>query len=48
MRLVFAGTPAFARDALAALVAAGHEVALTLTRPDRPAQRGQKLVASPV
>jgi methionyl-tRNA formyltransferase len=48
MRLVFAGTPEFARRALEALVIAGHEVALVLTRPDRPAKRGQKLVGSPV
>jgi methionyl-tRNA formyltransferase len=48
MRLVFAGTPVFAQRALEALVAAGHEVVLVLTRPDRPAQRGQKLLASPV
>ena len=48
MRLVFAGTPVFAQRSLAALVAAGHEVALVLTRPDKPAQRGQRLVASPV
>jgi methionyl-tRNA formyltransferase len=48
MRLVFAGTPVFALRALEALVAAGHELALVLTRPDKPAQRGQKLVASPV
>ncbi len=48
MRLVFAGTPAFARQALAALVEAGHELALVLTQPDRPAGRGMKLQASPV
>ncbi|MCZ8104431.1 MAG: methionyl-tRNA formyltransferase [Burkholderiales bacterium] len=48
MRLVFAGTPIFAQRALEALVSAGHAVALVLTRPDKPAQRGQKLVASPV
>lgn len=48
MKLVFAGTPVFARDALAALKAAGHTVALVLTRPDQPAQRGQKPQASPV
>ncbi|MFM1991259.1 MAG: hypothetical protein RJA99_4216 [Pseudomonadota bacterium] len=48
MRLVFAGTPVFAQRALAALAAAGHEVALVLTRPDKPAHRGQQLVASPV
>ena len=48
MRLVFAGTPEFARCALEALVSAGHEVALVLTRPDRPARRGQQLAASAV
>ena len=48
MRLVFAGTPEFAREALAALHAAGHEVVLVLTQPDRPAGRGMKLQASPV
>jgi len=48
MRLIFAGTPEFARLALDALAAAGHEVALVLTRVDKPAQRGHKLLASPV
>jgi methionyl-tRNA formyltransferase len=48
MKLAFAGTPEFARVALEALFAAGHEVALVLTQPDRPAGRGLKLQASPV
>ena len=48
MRLIFAGTPEFAREALAALHAAWHEIALVLTQPDRPAGRGMKLQASPV
>jgi methionyl-tRNA formyltransferase len=48
MRLVFAGTPEFARAALASLHAAGHQIALVLTQPDRPAGRGLKLQASPV
>ena len=48
MRLAFAGTPEFARAALAALHAAGHEIALVLTQPDRPAGRGLKLQPSPV
>jgi len=48
MRLVFAGTPEFARTALAALHNAGHEIALVLTQPDRPAGRGMKLQASAV
>jgi methionyl-tRNA formyltransferase len=48
MRLIFAGTPAFAAQALDAIVAAGHDVALVLTRPDQPAGRGQRLRASAV
>ena len=48
MRLVFAGTPEFARVALAQLHAAGFEIALVLTQPDRPAGRGMKLQASSV
>ncbi|MDP1647139.1 MAG: methionyl-tRNA formyltransferase [Rubrivivax sp.] len=48
MKLVFAGTPEFARVALAAVHGAGHEVPLVLTQPDRPAGRGLKLQASPV
>ena len=48
MRLVFAGTPEFARVALQRLCEAGHEVRLVLTQPDRPAGRGMKLQASPV
>jgi len=48
MRLVFAGTPVFAQTALAALHAAGHDIALVLTQPDRPAGRGMQLQASAV
>jgi methionyl-tRNA formyltransferase len=48
MRVVYAGTPEFARVALQALHAAGHEITLVLTQPDRPAGRGLKLQASPV
>ena len=48
MRIAFAGTPDFAAVALRALLDAGHEVALVLTQPDRPAGRGLKLQASPV
>jgi methionyl-tRNA formyltransferase len=48
MRIIFAGTPAFARAALERLYAAGFEIALVLTQPDRPAGRGMKLQASPV
>jgi methionyl-tRNA formyltransferase len=48
MKIIFAGTPEFAVPALAALIAAGHQVVMVLTQPDRPAGRGMKLKASPV
>jgi methionyl-tRNA formyltransferase len=48
MKVIFAGTPEFARVALEALKRAGFDVALVLTQPDRPAGRGMKLQASPV
>ena len=48
MRVVFAGTPEFARVALQRLINAGFTVPLVLTQPDRPAGRGMKLQASPV
>ena len=48
MRVVFAGTPEFARVALEQLLQAGYTVPLVLSQPDRPAGRGMKLQASPV
>lgn len=48
MRLLFAGTPEFARVALERLCAAGFDIPLVLTQPDRPAGRGMKLQASAV
>ncbi|HUG59499.1 MAG TPA: methionyl-tRNA formyltransferase [Candidimonas sp.] len=48
MRIVFAGTPEFARLALDALIAAGHDIPLVLTQPDRPSGRGLKLTPSAV
>jgi methionyl-tRNA formyltransferase len=48
MRVIFAGTPEFARVALERLHAAGFEIPLVLTQPDRPAGRGMKLQPSPV
>ncbi|MFD9337090.1 methionyl-tRNA formyltransferase [Streptomyces sp. NPDC060028] len=49
MKLVFAGTPEVAVPALDALIASGrHEVAAVITRPDAPAGRGRRVVASPV
>ena len=48
MRILFAGTPPFAAAALDALADAGHDIALVLTQPDRPAGRGMKLTPSAV
>ena len=48
MRLVFAGTPEVAVPSLDALLGSDHEVAAVLTRPDAPAGRGRRTVASPV
>jgi methionyl-tRNA formyltransferase len=48
MRLAFAGTPQFAATALQGLLAAGHQVALVLTQPDRPGGRGMKSQVSAV
>ncbi len=48
LRVIFAGTPEFARVALEHLHAAGHTIAMVLSQPDRPAGRGMKLQASSV
>lgn len=48
MRIIYAGTPAFAAVALAALLDSGHDVVHVLTQPDRPAGRGLKPQASAV
>jgi len=48
MKVAFAGTPEFAASALEAILAAGFEVPLVLTQPDRPAGRGMQLQPSPV
>ena len=48
LKVAFAGTPEFASASLQALHAAGFDVVLVLTQPDRPAGRGLKLHASPV
>lgn len=48
MKLVFCGTPRFAVPTLEALHAAGHEIALVVTQPDRPVGRTQELFAPPV
>lgn len=48
MRLIFAGTPEFARIQLQALIEAGYTVELVLTQPDKPVGRGQKMTPPPV
>jgi methionyl-tRNA formyltransferase len=48
VKLVFCGTPRFAVPAVEALIAAGHEIALVVSQPDRPVGRAQELVAPPV
>jgi methionyl-tRNA formyltransferase len=48
MKLVFAGTPEFARASLEALVASGRTPVAVYTQPDRPAGRGKKLTSSAV
>lgn len=48
MKIVFMGTPDFARDSLKAVVEAGHEVALVVTNPDKPKGRGMKFIPSDV
>ena len=48
MKVIFAGTPDFAAAALKAIAAAGFEIPLVLTQPDRPKGRGMQLAPSPV
>lgn len=48
MRIVFMGTPDFARDSLKALVEAGHKIELVITNPDKPKGRGMKMIPSEV
>ena len=48
LRLVFCGTPRFAVATLEALIAAGHDIALVVSQPDRPVGREQQLAAPPV
>ena len=48
MRIVFAGTAAFAAPTLSRLVEAGQEIPLVVTQPDRPAGRGLRLLESPI
>ncbi len=48
MRIVFMGTPDFAKESLEALVNAKHEILAVVTNPDKPKGRGMKMIFSPV
>lgn len=48
MRAIFLGTPQFAVPTLERMVAAGHEIPLVVTQPDRPKGRGNAVAMSPV
>lgn len=48
MKILFMGTPDFAKESLEAVYDAGYEILGVVTNPDRPKGRGMKLVASPV
>jgi methionyl-tRNA formyltransferase len=48
MRIIFAGTPVFAANALICLLNGGYQIVLVLTQPDRPAGRGMKIQVSDV
>lgn len=48
MKIVFMGTPDFARESLEAVYNNGHEILAVVTNPDKPKGRGMKMVASPV
>jgi len=48
LKIIFAGTPDFAAEALKALLNTEHQIVAVYTQPDRPAGRGRKVTASPV
>jgi methionyl-tRNA formyltransferase len=48
LRLVFCGTPQFAVPTLEALIAAGHNIALVVSQPDRPVGREHEIAPTPV
>ena len=48
MKIVFMGTPDFAKESLEALYGSGHEILAVVTNPDKPKGRGMKMIASPV
>ena len=48
LKIIFMGTPDFARDSLKALVENGHDIKLVVTNPDKPKGRGMKMIPSDV
>ena len=48
MKILFMGTPDFAKASLEAIYNAGHEIVGVVTNPDKPKGRGMKMIASPV
>ena len=48
MKIVFMGTPDFAKESLEAIYNAGYEVLAVVTNPDKPKGRGLKMISSPV
>ena len=48
MKLIFMGTPDFSVGTLEALIAAGHEITLVVSQPDKPKGRGHELAPTPV
>ena len=48
MKLIFMGTPDFSVGTLEALIAAGHEITLVVSQPDKPKGRGHELTPTPV
>ena len=48
MKILYMGTPEFAVEPLKRLVADGHEIAAVVTQPDRPKNRGKKMLPTPV
>ena len=48
MKIIFMGTPDFSVGTLEALIAAGHEIPLVVSQPDKPKGRGHELQPTPV
>ena len=48
MKIIFMGTPDFAKESLEAIYNSGNEVLAVVTNPDKPKGRGMKMIASPV